>query len=104
MSGQILFEVVSKLGITVRITHRHWQLITEQKHLEIKGKEKEIIETLKDPIEIRLSRKDPAVHLYYQKSGKYFYCTVVKHLNGEGFIITAYLTKNIKEGERVWKR
>ncbi|MGB9591547.1 MAG: DUF4258 domain-containing protein [Candidatus Kryptoniota bacterium] len=84
--------------------HTVTELISEQKHLEIKGKEKEIIETIKNPDEIRLSKKDPTVYLYYRKHGKYFYCTVVKHLKHEGFIITAYPTKNIKEGERIWKK
>jgi len=104
MAEQILFEALSKLGIKVRVTHRHWQLIVEQKHPAIKGREKEIVETISDPLEIRRSRKDPAVYLYYRKVRKYFYCVVVRHLNGDGFIITAYLTKNIKEGARIWKK
>jgi hypothetical protein len=104
MNGHVLFGVVSKLGVFVRVTYRHWQLITEQKHLEIKGKEEEIIEAIKNPSEVRLSKKDPTVYLYYRKRGKYFYCAVVKHLSRDGFLITAYLTKNIKEGERIWTK
>lgn len=104
MKSNILFEIVSKLGVLIRTTNRHWQLITEQKHLEMKGKEEEVIKTLRNPSEVRLSGKDPGVYLYYRKSGKYFYCVVVRHLNSEGFVITAYPTKNIKEGERVWKK
>ncbi len=31
-----------------------------------------------------------------------FVCVVARHLNGEGFIITAYRTNLIKIGETVW--
>lgn len=72
--------------------------------MEVKGREKEIIETLINPDEIRLSKNDPNVYLYYRRVGRFFYCVIVKHLNGEGFIITAYLTEKIKEGERIWKK
>ena len=101
---QTLFEVVSKLGITIRTTRRHWKLISEEKHPEIKNKEKKVMETLKNPKEIRLSKKDEMVYLYYKACKKNYYCVVVKHLNGEGFIITAYITKNIKEGILIWKK
>ncbi len=104
MNGVIFFEVISTLGINIRTTHRHWQLITRQKHLEIKGREREVIKTLEDPDEVRKSKKDSRVYLYYRKSGKYFYCVVAKHLNGKGFVVTAYLTKNVKDGERIWKK
>ncbi len=29
-------------------------------------------------------------------------CAVAKRLNGEGFLITAYPTDAIKEGEQIW--
>lgn len=104
MPEHMFFDVLSKLGKRIRISHDHWKLIIEQKHLELAGKEDEVKATLKNPLEIRRSRKDTAVFLHYRKSGRYYYCVVVKHLNGDGFIITAYLTKNIKEGARIWKR
>jgi hypothetical protein len=34
----------------------------------------------------------------------YYLCIVARHLNGDGFIITAYITDKIKEGEVVWKK
>lgn len=104
MKRKLLFEVESKLKRIVRTTVAHWHLITEHKHLEIKNQEKRVIQTLQQPSEIRLSRKDKSVYLYYRREKRYYFCVVAKHLNGEGFIITVYLTKNIKEGELIWKK
>ncbi|MEQ1574028.1 MAG: hypothetical protein ABMA15_24155 [Vicinamibacterales bacterium] len=50
---------------------------------------------------IRRSTKDPAVYLYYRQEDGRFCCVVAKHLNGDGFIVTAYLTDKIKAGEVV---
>ncbi|MBC7343599.1 MAG: DUF4258 domain-containing protein [Clostridia bacterium] len=101
---KILFEVVSKLGKKVRITKEYWQRITSIKHPRMKGQERAVIETLRSPTEVRQSKSDPAVYLYYRPEGKYFMTVVVKHLNGEGFIVTAYVTEKVKEGTRVRKR
>ena len=60
-------------------------------------------EALKNPDVVVRERIDPSVYLYY---GCYreecFICVVAKHLNGEGYIITAYLTDHIKRGETVY--
>lgn len=101
---EFVFEAVSKLNIKIRTTYFHWRLITEQKHPEVKGKENEVIKTLENPDEIRLSKKDKHVYLYYRKSGKYYYSIVTRHFEEHGFIITAYLTRNIMEGEKIWKK
>ena len=45
---------------------------------------------------------DPTVHLFYRAEGNYYLCVVVKHVNGEGFIVTAYVTDRMKEGEQLW--
>jgi len=60
---------------------------------------------LQTPEEIRQSRNDPAVFLFYRAvlPGRWF-CAVAKRLNSDGFLITTYPTDAIKEGERVWSR
>jgi hypothetical protein len=60
---------------------------------------------LENPSEIRLSRSDPAVYLFYrpERIGRWV-CAVAKRLDGEGFLITAYPTDAIKEGERIWPK
>lgn len=65
-------------------------------------KEPEVKEALSSPDEIRQSKKDDSVYLYYLYKGKFSVCVVCRHLNGEGYIITAYMTDRIKEGERIW--
>jgi len=70
----------------------------------MEGKEEEVKRCLSEPAEIRKSSEDPNVFLYYLESGAYYICVVARHLNGDGFIITAYITDKIKEGEAVWKR
>ena len=68
------------------------------------GHKKEVIKALKDPIEIRKSKRDPTVFLYYGRFKDKLICIVVKHLNEEGFIITAYPTRKIAPGEIVWRK
>ena len=102
MNG-IYFEVKSKLDKRVYVTKTRWSLIIKTKHLEIKGKEKEVKETLSNSDEIRQSKRDDSVYLYYKPYGKLSLSVVVKHKNGEGFIITAYYTDRIKEGNQIYK-
>ena len=102
--NDIYFEVISSFNKKIRTTRSHWELITKIKHPEIEGKEAEVKECLRNPVEVRKSSEDSEVLLHYKKEGSYFLCVVVRHLNGEGFIITAYITDKIKEGEIVWKK
>ena len=66
--NKIYFEITSKLDKRVYVTKSRWDLIIKTKHLEIKSKEKEIKETLTIPDEIRLSKSDSSVYLYYNPS------------------------------------
>ena len=95
------FEVSTPLGFTVRTTADYWELLLF-KHPEISGKDRDVQETLRLPNLVRRSRHDPTVHLFYWPEGDYYLCVVAKRLNGEGFIITAYITDTIKEGEQLW--
>lgn len=69
------------------------------------GRLDEVVETLANPEEIRASRSDPTVLLFYRMTdpGRWS-CAVAKQLNLDGFLITAYPTDGVKEGEQVWKR
>ena len=101
---EILFEVKTATSKVIRTTQSHWELISKLKHPEIEGKETEVKNCLINPVEIRKSSEDPDVYLYYLPYMQYYICVVARHLNGDGFIITAYLTDKIKEGEVVWKK
>ncbi len=96
---KIYFKVASKLGVLVSTTKTYWDVITHIKHPTVKGREAEVKRVLTDPDEIRVSKKDKAVLLFYKRIGKYYLCVVVRFFKKRGFIITAYWTKKIKEGE-----
>lgn len=101
----LLFEVTTPLGFRVRVTRSNWELIINIKHPAMTGREEEVKETLEHPEEIRLSRSDQNVYLFYrtERVGRWV-CAVSKKLEEEGFLITAYPTDAVKEGVRVWPR
>jgi len=105
MADDILFEAPTPLGFSVRVTHSYWELIVTIKHPVMRGREVDVQDALQTPDEIRRSRGDPAVYLFYrsERPGRWI-CAVVKQLNDEGFLITTYPTDAIKEGERVWRK
>ena len=104
-SDELLFEVLTPLGFRVRVTRSYWELITTVKHPVMAGHENDVKEALQNPSEIRQSKSDLAVYLFYkpERLGRWV-CAVAKRLNGEGFLITAYSTDAIKEGELVWPK
>ena len=67
------------------------------------GKEQAVRTALETPDEVRQSRTDPTVYLFYSvQQAKRWVCAIAKQRDGDGFLITAYPTDAIKEGERVW--
>jgi len=97
----IKFAVDTPLGFRVRTTEAYWQLIL-LKHPEIRGKESAVEATLAGPTLVCKSRHDPSVHLFYRSEGEYYSCVVAKRINGDGFIVTAYVTDTVKEGAPLW--
>jgi len=83
----------------------YWKRIVTMKHPVMQGHEEDVRRTLENPEEIRRSRKDPTVYLFYreERPGRWI-CVVAKRLNDEGFVVTTYPTDKIKEGERIWNR
>jgi hypothetical protein len=67
--------------------------------------EQDVKEVVQYPSEIRQSRSDAGVYLFYkpERIGRWV-CAVAKQLNGNGFLITAYPTDAIKEGELIWPK
>lgn len=63
--------------------------------------------TLRDPQKVVQSRMDESVALCY----RYYYgtivgdkwlCVVVKYMDNDAFVITAYLTDTVKQGDLLW--
>ncbi len=100
---EILFEAVTPLGFTASVTHARWEVITTIKHPVMAGCEAEVKTTLEAPDEIRRSRSDDEVYLFYRtrRAGRWV-CVVSRQTGSTGFLITTYPTDNIKEGERIW--
>lgn len=101
---RIHFKINTALGFPVQTTAGYWKIITTVKHPSIVRKEREVKNCLSHPDEIRTSKKDRNVYLFYKKSGNHFLCVVIKYRPKGSFIITSYLTDKIKEGELKWKK
>lgn len=100
----VYFEVLTPLGVKIRTTKNYWKKITTIKHPIIAKYEDQVKESLKSPDQIRRSKQDPKVYLYYKDIGEIYVCTVCDHTDKKnGYIITAYLTKRIREGEKISK-
>lgn len=101
-TDDLLFEVLTPPGFRVRVTRSYWELIITVKHPVMSGRENDVKDTLENPSEIRQSRSDAVVYLFYkpERIGRWV-CAVTKRLDGAGFLITAYPTDAIKEGEQV---
>jgi hypothetical protein len=60
---------------------------------------------IEEPDEVRRSRRDPAVLLFYRSDARRgWVVAVTKHDGADGFLVTAYRTDAIKEGERLWPK
>jgi hypothetical protein len=102
-ADELLFEASTPLGFNVRVSRAHWEVIVTIKHPVMAGCEATVQDVLVNPDQVRVSRSDDAVFLFYgMKRERRWVCAVVKRLNGEGFLITAYPTDAIKEGVPVW--
>jgi hypothetical protein len=92
-------------GLAVRITAERLRHILE--HPEMAGMEAAIEETLRRPERVVQSMSDVAARLYYRfyirtVVGGKFLCVVVKTIDEDAFVLTAYLTDRIKTGAVLW--
>ena len=101
----VLFEVTTPLGFRVRVTHGYWDLIVSVKHPIMAGREDDVRNALENPDEIRQSKSDEDVYLFYKaEREKRWICAVSKQAGESGFLITTYPTDAIKEGVQVWHK
>jgi len=92
-------------GRGVRLTDERLAHILER--AELRNMREEIIHTLQAPVEVRISRSDPDVRLFYEfyartLVGDKWLCVVVKYPVDDAFVITAYLTNKLKPGQQIW--
>ena len=92
-------------GRKVRLTDERLAHILE--HLEMRELATEVERVLRQPQLVRRSRADEAVRLFYEfyaqtiVGGKWL-CVVVKYMENDAFVVTAYLTDRPKAGEDLW--
>ena len=92
-------------GRAVRLTEERLQHILE--HPEMAQMQAALEETLRAPQMVIQSRADPAAEVncrfYTQtKVGDKWLCVVVKYAAGDAFVVTAYLTNQLKKGIQLW--
>lgn len=100
-----LFEVIDVFNKKIRTTKSYWRKIKEEKHKDLIVGIEEIIETIVKPNSVYQSVKDETVSIQYKKYSEFTLVAVTKHLNGDGFLVTAYQTTKPKmKGEKLWPR
>jgi hypothetical protein len=94
-------------GRQIRLTEERWVHISE--HPEMVGMRAAVEETLASPEIVVESLSDREARLYYRfyhrtvVGGKYL-CAVVKVRGDDAFVVTAYLTDQVKRGTVIWQR
>lgn len=99
----ILFAVSTPLGFVVRTTRAHWERLVA-KHPDMADKLEEVKAALSNPEQVRRSRRDVSVLLFYRGAVRHWVVAVAKRAESDGFLITAYQTDAIKEGEVIWPK
>lgn len=105
MPSEALFDAVTPLAFTVNVTRERWSLIVSIKHPVMDGRDDDVRAALQNPDEVRRSRRDEDIPLFYraERPGR-LTCAVVRRTGQGGFLITAYPTDAVKEGEQIWVR
>jgi len=96
----VIMEIVKSLnGIPIRLTDERWLHITEQ-HSEMSGYYYEVLDAINDPEAVYQGSAEEMIATKEIEPGKNL-VVVYKELNkDDGFIITAFLTRKIKQFER----
>ena len=93
-----IFEVTDKSGRKIHLARERWNHINNE-HPEVAPYLDDIKDALVRPLKTFQHEYDDKLHYYYkdfkQKQPRYL-LIIVKYLNGNGFIITAYFVRNTK--------
>jgi len=93
-----VFEVKDKIGRKIHLSKERWKHIRIY-HSKIESYE-EIIETIQKPDKAVSDERENVSNFYkyfkHKKQKSKFLNVVVKYLNGEGFVMSAYFIRNIK--------
>ncbi len=95
----IIFK--DEAGVEITLTQERWDHIVSR-HPEVKAYYPSFSEVIKSPDVIIGSRIRKETELYHKKYDEYFLILVVD--KKKKFIVTAYLSSNVKIGDVVWKK
>ena len=88
----------SKNGIPIRLTDERWTHITEE-HSELEGLRLEVLKTISNPVRVVQGGEGELLAFRELDLGKYI-VVVYRELEGDGFVITAFLTRRLRSLER----
>ncbi len=93
-----VFEVVDKSGKRIHLSPERWAHI-RQDHPEVEDLDA-LTETLVRPASVAQFPEDNIAYFYryckHRPSSDKYLLVIVKYLNGEGFVITAYYVKQTR--------
>ena len=98
---QAVLSVETPLGFRVVVSQEDWEAIVA-KHPEMAERSGDVALALSSPDEVRRSRRDERVLLFYRMERTRRWVVAVAVANGR--LITAYRTDAIKEGTRIWPK
>jgi hypothetical protein len=84
MSEHYLFDVLTPLGFKVHCTHEYWDRKIIVDHPIMATRVEDVKRTLANPAEIRQSRTDEGVYLFYTPDEKRLVCAVVRQTDDTG--------------------
>ncbi len=99
-----LFSVETPLGFRVHCYEQYWQRKIVADHPIMEDRLGDVVSVLKEPGEIRRSKSDQDVYLFYNAVDNRLVCAVARQPGFDGFLITAYPTDKVKQGEVVWTK
>jgi len=92
--------VFSKNGVSIRLTDERWLHITEE-HSELAGYYFEVLETLQEPEAIYEGKMEELLAVKEIEPEKYMVVVYKEDItHNDGFVITAFLTRRIKQVRR----
>ena len=93
-----VFEINDKTGRKIRLTKKQWGHI-RRNHPNVESPD-EILKTIQEPDKIIIDEREGVNNLYkyfkHKKQKSKFLKVIVKYLNGNGFVLSAYYLRNIK--------
>ena len=91
--------VKSKNAVPIRLTEERWIHITEE-HSEMAGYYFEVLETVEEPEAIYEGKMGECIAVREVDNGKYIAVVYRELSKGDGFVITAFLTRRRGQLER----